>query len=206
MWPVIAANVLGGIANWWGNKRKADSYKKAGMQAGQTALGAFNYLTGSPIGQSYLPAGGGATDMQAALLGLGGDPAAAEAAYDNFLNSTGYQSQLKSGQQAITSSAAARGLLGSGSTGKALTRFGQDLGRQSFTNYLGQLSGLATRGLQAGGLINTAAMQGYSDAANYEYAGKTGAAATRHQGWQGLTGGLGSLFNLFGPQTQTQPQ
>jgi hypothetical protein len=195
-WPIIAANILGGVAGWLSNRSKAKGYENAGNRAGETSLGAFNYLQGSPMGQQYLPMGGNAAEMQGNLLGLG-DSGAGNAAYKNYLGSIGYQSQLQSGQQAITGSAAARGLLGSGSTAKALTRYGQDLSKQSFNNYLGQLSGVAGQGLQAGGMIGNAAMAGYGNAARYQFAGGTGASDARAGGWEQLVGGLGGAYDAW---------
>lgn len=192
-----AGAVVGGAMGMWGAHKEAKGYEKAGRRAGQTALGAFNYLQGSPIGQSYLPMGGAAVNQQGALLGLGGDQAAADAAYQNYLTSTGYQGQMEAGQQAVTGSAAARGLLGSGSTAKALTRFGQQLGAQSFNNYLGQLQGVAGMGLQAGGLMGQVGAQGYGNAAHYQYGGMTGGAQARASGWDQMMGGLGGAYDAW---------
>ncbi|MEX1088094.1 MAG: hypothetical protein WEC36_02630 [Phycisphaeraceae bacterium] len=100
----------------------------------------------------YVQAGTGAIGRQADLLGVGGDPAASQAAFQNYLNSTGYQFQLGEGQRAVTGSAAARGLLNSGSTARRLTQYGQDLGSSYFNNYLTQLGGVSQQGLQGIGL------------------------------------------------------
>lgn len=191
------AAIGAGIAGKIGADDQARAAQRAGAAAGQTSMGAFNYLTGSPIGTQYLPAGGNAAQMQAALLGAGGDPAAAQAAYENYLNSIGYQGQLEAGSRAITSNRAAAGLLGSGSTGRALTRYGQQLGRESFGNYLAQLGGVAGMGLQAGGLLGQTAAGAYGDAARYQYGGDMGAADARAGGWDQLLGGLGSAYDIW---------
>lgn len=193
----VGAAIGGGVAGMIGGNQQAAGYNAAGANAGQTAMGAFNYLKGSPIGTQYLSAGGDAAQMQAALLGAGGDPAAAQAAYQNYLNSIGYQGQLEAGSQAITGNAAARGLLGSGSTARGLTRYGQQLGRESFGNYLNQLGGVAGMGLQAGGLLGNAAGQGYGQAAQYQYGAGMGAADARAGGWNQLLGGLGSAYDAW---------
>lgn len=209
-WLPFAISVGSGIVNYFSKRKQAKDQQRAAEQASQTALGGFNYLRDSPVGQQYLPAGGAAVDQQAALLGLGGDPAAAQQAYQNYLNSTGFQGQMQAGQQAITTSAAARGLLGSGSTAKALTRFGHNLGQQSFNNYLAQLHGVAGMGLQAGGMIGQAATQGYGQAANIQYGGATQAANTRAEGRDSLLGSIGAGYDAWqagrrpalpGPQT-----
>lgn len=95
----------------------------------------------------YVTAGTGAVGQQAASLGIGGDPAAQQQAFQNYLGSTGFQHQLKTGQDAITGSAAARGLLNSGATARALTQYGQQLGQQSFQNYFNNLGSVAQQGL-----------------------------------------------------------
>lgn len=106
--------------------------------------------------------GGDANDMIAALLGAGGDATAANGAFNNYLDSTGYNFALDQGSRAITGNNAARGLLKSGATAKALTSFGQNLGKSYFDNYLNQLGGVANRGLQAGGLIGSAGQRSTS--------------------------------------------
>lgn len=78
-----------------------------------------------------------------------GDPAQARQAFDNYLNSSGYQFRLKEGQDAIATSQAAKGMLNSGATLKALSRFGQGIASDEFGKYLGQLSGAAGMGATA---------------------------------------------------------
>lgn len=53
---------------------------------------------------------------------------------DQFKADPGYAFRLSEGQKALERSAAARGGLLSGGTGKALQRFGQDYGSQEYTN------------------------------------------------------------------------
>lgn len=132
--------------------------------------------------QPYLQQGTAAVNQQAALLGVGGDPRASRIAYNNYLKSVGYQGQLESGQRAITTSAAAKGLLGSGSTSKALVRYGDQLGRENFSNYLGQLNNMASMGLGA---------------APTAYAAATDAANTRASGWDQLLGGVGAAWDAW---------
>lgn len=88
-----------------------------------------------------------------AMLGLGGDPAAQGQAFQNFQNSTGFDFMMDQGQRAITGSNAAKGLLRSGSTAKALTSFGQNLASTRYNDYMNQLLGLSNLGLGAGGVL-----------------------------------------------------
>lgn len=131
---------------------------------------AFDYLK-----TTFSPTAGmtsGVSNALAGLLGIGGDPAAASAAFDNFRNSTGYQFQLGEGMNAITSNAATRGLLNSGATVKAAQQYGQNLASNYFSNYLSQLGGLGTMGLQAGQLISGAGQT--SQSKGREYSGGLG--------------------------------
>lgn len=75
------------------------------------------------------------------LMGLGGNASAAgygkyarDFGMSDFEADPGYAFRLSEGQKALERSAAARGGLLSGGTGKALARFGQDYGSQEYTN------------------------------------------------------------------------
>lgn len=196
----VGGALAGGLTGMIASRGHARGMEQAGAAAGQNAMQGFNYLSGSPIGQQYLTAGGAAAQQQQALLGIGGDPAAAQEAYQQYQNSTGYQGQLQAGEQAITGSAAARGMLGSGSTLKALTGYGQQLGAQSFNNYLGQLGGVAGMGLQAGGMLGQAASAGGAQAGQYAYGAGMGAAGARASGWDQLIGGVGGALDGWNQQ------
>lgn len=100
---------------------------------------------------------GTATSAIQNLLGLGsGGGPAQDQAFQNYRDNSGYNFQMQQGQQAIAGSQAAKGLLDSGSTGKALTTFGQGLADQSLNNYLTQTTSLANLGLSAGNTISGA--------------------------------------------------
>jgi hypothetical protein len=161
----VGAAIGGGVAGLLGGEEQADQQQAAGA-----------------VAQPYVQQGTAAVNQQSALLGLGGDTQGAKVAYNNYLNSVGYQGQLKAGQQAITTSAAARGLLGSGSTAKSLVRYGDQLGRENFNNYLGQLGGVASMGLSAAPTVANANMT---------------AANTRASGWDQLIGGLGGAYDAW---------
>jgi hypothetical protein len=132
--------------------------------------------------------GGGANNAMAALLGLGGDTGAQDAAFQNYRDSTGYQFGLDQGTQAITGGAASKGLLNSGSTAKALSQFGQDYASTKFNDYLTQLSGLAGQGLQAGSLLGNVGQESISHS--------EGQSTSSSQGKSG--GGKGGLGGLLG--------
>ena len=96
-----------------------------------------------------------ANSQMANLLGLNGEPAQTQG-FDNWRKSTGYNFGLNQGMNAITGSAAAKGLLNSGATARALSQFGQDYGATKFGDYMSQLQGLVNPAIQAGGLITGA--------------------------------------------------
>lgn len=177
----IGGSLLGGSSQAKGEKYAAD-------KAAETARLGFDYLKDSPLATQYLPTGGAANKAQADLLGVGGDPTAANNAFDTYRNSTGYNFQLGEGQRAITSSNAAKGLLNSGATLKALTKYGQGLGGNAFQQYLSNLGGLAQSGLSAGASIGGAGSQ----------AGATGASAISN-GYGNAAQTQGSMYgNAFG--------
>jgi len=108
-------------------------------------------------------------------------------AFQNYLNSTGYQFRLGEGQRAITSNAAARGLLNSGAALRANQELGQNLASAEFENYLGQLSRLSGTGLAAGSQISQQGLQGIQAIGS---AGSTGGANAA----QYNQNGSGSIF------------
>lgn len=193
----VGTAIGAGVSGYLSKQDQAKEQQRAAAEAGKTALGGFNYINQSPVGTQYVPAGGAAIGQESALLGIGGDPAASRQAYQNYLNSIGYRGQLQAGQQAITTSRAAAGLLGSGSTAKALTRFGQQLNAQSFDNYLAHLHGVAGMGLQGAGMISNAANQGYGEAGRFQYGAGMESADSKQGGWEQLLGGLGTAYDAW---------
>src|SRR5256885_16116233 len=77
--------------------------------------------------QPYIVRGNTAGDSLSALLGLGADPAAAKQAFNNYLNSTGYQFQLDQSLRSVAQNRAFAGLLDSGSALKAAQKNASDL-------------------------------------------------------------------------------
>jgi hypothetical protein len=164
-----------------------------GQSAKSNDLTGYNYLTGQRANKGlgpgvigYVNTGNKANDQSANLLGLNGPEAASASspAFYNYLNSTGYGFQLDQGDKAITGSAAARGLLNSGSTAKALQKYGQGLASNYFNDYLNQTNASANRGLTAANMIGQAGTEG----------GKAAGEAMSN----GIGGLFGSIGNIFG--------
>jgi hypothetical protein len=147
----IVGGLIGGVGSLLG-----------GQSAKSNDLTGYNYLTGKNGTQGYVNNGVSANKESADLLGLNGAAGSARGgpAFQNYLNSTGYGFQMDQGTRAITGSAAARGLLNSGSTAKALTGYGQNLASTSFDNYLSKVNGQAGQGLTASGQIGEAGTSG----------------------------------------------
>lgn len=169
----LVGGVVGGVLSNKSAKKQARQLEAAGQQA------AVQF-------QPFQQSGVAANALLSGALGIGGDPLAAQRAFQQFQNSTGFQSQLAAGQQAITGSNAARGLLDSGATAQALTSFGQDLAQRGFGNFLGMLGGVAGQGLNAAqgvaGAIGGAGQQ---------------AAASRAAGGQALGSGIAGAIGGF---------
>lgn len=159
------------------------------------------------------PAAGGGTGTPGPAAPPPIDPqVAAQNAFNNYLNSTGYQFRFGQGMDAINSNAAARGMLNSGATLKGLQTFGQGIASQEYQNYLNQLSnmnnilgGTATAGQQQLGSVATAGTAGGGQAANAMIQGAANqGAALMHggnaaaAGWQALGSGISNALGSFG--------
>lgn len=88
-----------------------------------------------------------------ALLGLGGDTASAQSAFDNYLGSAGYQYQLNEANKAANAQFAAAGALDSGAAVKAAQSRATSLAGGYFGNYLGLLGNQQNVGLGAGSAL-----------------------------------------------------
>lgn len=166
----IVGGVIGGVGSLFG-----------GQSAKSNDLTGYNYLSGQrgnigPGVVSYNTAGVGANTAEANLLGLNGAAGTTQAnqALGNYLNSSGFQFAQNQGSRSISGNQAAKGLLNSGSTAKALSTFGTELAQQGYGNYLNSLAGVAGQGLTAAGQIGQAGTQGGAQAGNAMQSGITG--------------------------------
>ena len=133
---------------------------------------------------------------------------------DQFKADPGYAFRLSEGQKALERSAAARGGLLSGGTGKALQRFGQEFGSQEYTNAFNRYQ--AEREARLRPLQSLTGM-GQTTGQQVSQAGQTmaagvgdaigSAAAARASGYVGganaLTGGLNTYLNYTSAQDRT---
>lgn len=72
------------------------------------------------------------------------------AGFEQYRNSTGYQNIFDEAMRGVTTNAAARGLMGSGSTARALQTRAGNLAQQNQGNYLSQLLQGSQLGIQGG--------------------------------------------------------
>lgn len=145
----------------------------------------------------YAQQGGAGFNTLSDLLGVNGQ-ASANNALANYRSAPGYQFQLEEGLGAINNSAAARGGLNSGATLKALQGYGQNLADQDFQQYLKNLGGLGTMGMQAEGQMANYRNQ-VSQGVQQNYGAIGNAQASQNSGYLGAGMNLlGSALSAFG--------
>ena len=176
-------SILGGIGGVLAGDKLSKGYKAAGDQVAKI-------YGDSRLNNVYAPGGASAFTQQQALLGLGGDPAAAQNAFNQFRDSTGYQAALQGGNDAITSQFAAGLGLKSGAADKARLRFGTGLANNCFSDYFDTLGGQARLGYDADQTVTGAT----ADARFKQYVGKGQA---KSQGVNDLFSGLGGAASDF---------
>lgn len=170
-------SILGAIGGYLSGSDKVKGYKNAGNQAAAV-------LDGSQSAKVYAPGGAGAFTNAMGLVGAGGDPAASQAAFDTFRNSTGYQTALEGGNDAIDSRMATTYGLKSGAADKARLRFGTGLANEYYNNFFNQNLALADRGQRADEFV----AGGKADAKWKQY---TGMGEARGARTDSVFGGLG---------------
>jgi hypothetical protein len=110
------------------------------------------YDTAQGYFQPFQQAGQQGMQTYLGSLGLGGDEARQQAV-GAFQAGPGYQFAMDQGTQAANRAASAGGMLTSGNTLQALTRFGQGLANQEYGGWQDRLAGLGQMGMQAGGAM-----------------------------------------------------
>lgn len=182
---------MGGIVDslFGGSKQSSNSTQQStssSQSSSDSGNHAYDFLKNSLSGNVGI--GNNAMGSMAALLGQGGDAGAAQGAFNNYLGSTGYNFMLDQGSKAITGNKAASGMLKSGSTLKALTGYGQNLGSQYFNNYLTQLQGLVGNGLSSANTISGAG--NYSNSQSTSTSQSTGTSSSKGHSSNGIIPGL----------------
>lgn len=164
--------------------------------------------------------GGNAADSALeGLLGVGGNPAASQAAFDNYLGSTNYNFVKNQGEQGIATANAPS--FNSGATAKALATYDTGLAGNALSGYEGQLNNLTSAGntaantqANAGANYTSAVTSANNNAAKATESADIGTAGAENSALQGLEGsaltassyGGGALQGLSTTPQQIQEQ
>ena len=193
---IVGAAAIGGGATLLASSNASSAAQNAANQ--NNALESQIYNQNSANEQPYIQSGDKAETALNGFLGLGGDPAATQAAFNNYLNSTGYQFNLNQGLDAAEQSKASAGMLNSGSTLKALDAYGTGLADQYGQQYVGNLQNEVSTGA---GATNALAGEGENYANAVSSNNNSAASTSANAGLAGanaLTGVLGSALNAYG--------
>ncbi len=156
----------------------------------QTASNAVNY----PTPQNAFTAQPGQTydNSQAGITGRQTN------AFNSFRTDPGYQFAFGQGQKAVQNSAAARGVLNSGQTVKALDQFGQGIADQQYGNWFNRLQSAAGIGQNATGSTAQAG-QNFATGSGNALMAAGNARASGYQGvgnaYAGAAGGVAQSAN-----------
>ncbi len=191
-----------------------------------TGAGIQTLASGAQAGSTGATGGATMEELDAQIAELQGQISTAMSGsgagpdYSPFYKSPGYDFRLQEGINAIDKSAAAKGSLFSGGTGRELTRYGQGLATQEFNSYANRLASMAGLGQtatgntaqlgsnaanQVGGLSNSLG-QTIMSGGQAQASGIAGGSNAMMQGYQGAAQGfanwtppegssLNSLFN-----------
>lgn len=155
--------------------------------------------------RTQLPAGWGSPPASTAGQSTQTPQQAQQAAFAQFRNTPGYQFGFNQGQNALQTSAAARGGLFSGKAGKALVKFGNDYAdQQGYTPYMNRLASLFGGAQTAGGQIGSAGQNfanqagaNMQNAANARSSGLLGSAQANMWGLGQAGGFLNDAYGYY---------
>jgi hypothetical protein len=162
---IIGSAVVGGVVSGITGAKAAKAQKKGAQAAAeasergtqlQVEEARRQYDTTRADYAPYREIGYDALGKLGALYGVQrtdaqGKPVGPATAAPDFTTSPGYEFRMQEGQKAIERSAAARGMLGSGGTLKALTRYAQGVASDEYANFSNRLAALAGIGQSATG-------------------------------------------------------
>lgn len=179
---------LGGAVAGSGAQNKASNQQITDWNGYETgALGRSNALM-SQTRQDFDPFYSTGTGGLSHLNALMSNPGMALA------DEPGYQFRLGQGVEAIDRSAASRGMLNSGGTAKALTRYGQGIASDEINNIFNRYNTLAGYGLdaaRANATVGTSATNATNDALLRSTLGRSSAYQDKGQTNSALYGGIG---------------
>ncbi|MBI0474216.1 hypothetical protein D9601_02400 [Sphingomonas sp. MA1305] len=188
--------MIGGAASISASNKASKTAQQTA--AANNALQTQIYNSNKETLQPYVNTGNKATQSIEALLGLGGDTTAANAAFDAYKGSTEYTSRFNEGQRAVTAALGGKGLLDSGAAQKAILKYGQTFASNEFGNYMGNLQTQQQTGLgAASALAGNGQNYANSVSANNNAASNTVANAALSNA-STVNGVLGSALSAYG--------
>jgi hypothetical protein len=143
-----------GVAGILGSRAQASATRNATQSQNQAAQAQLDLqreqfgINRTNLNQFITP-GVAAQGAQTALLGLGGDAAAQNAAFDRFRDSTDYQFRFGEGQRSLNSGFGAGNSRLTGRRAMALNDYGQNMASGAFNDYYNRISGIGDRGFAA---------------------------------------------------------
>ncbi len=201
---LVAAGSIGSavIGSNAANKAAKNS-KNAADQANQVATNVYN--TNQANLNPYIQTGTAANNNLAGLLGVGGDKAASQDAFNNYLNSSNYNFVLDQGLKSVGTQNAAS--YGSGAFAKALNNYAQGQAGNTLQGYESMLAGLGNQGLQGasslagvGGQYANQYGSTLTNGAAQQNAYKQDSAGQWQSGIQGALYGAGGASTPYGQQ------
>ena len=207
---IIGSALVGGAVSSRSASKAADAQKDAANTASNTQLEMFNRTT--ELQEPWRQAGIGSLSQLTAGTAPGGD-FNRDFTMADFNADPGYAFRMSEGQRAVESSAAARGGLLSGGTGKALVNYGQEAGSQEYSNAYNRfnadrsrrfdrLAGIARVGQTATRDLSTAGMNTGNQIANNQMAAGNAASANYIAGGNAANQAIGTIGNWY----QQRPQ
>jgi hypothetical protein len=185
----VGQGALYKLADMYGVSRPVDGggVQNAGVQNAGLIQNGFNYnRLGGMFGSGALPQTAQQQPQQQRTAG-----------YDGFQASPGYEFRRDEGVKAVERSAAARGLLGSGGTVKAIDRYAEGLASSEYENYanaLRSMAGLGQTSTQATSSAGQSAANGISNA--FTNAGNARASSYETTG-QAINGGVSNVLGAY---------
>lgn len=192
-----AAAGLGGAAIQSG---AANDASKAAQNAANNSLNFQKdvYSQAQSNLNPYAQTGQQANSALSNLLGVGGNQAASDAAFKNYLGSTNYNFVKDQGLQGIEYANAPQ--FNSGATAKALDQYNTGLAGNALSGYENLLQGQSGQGVQAASALNGVGvgLAGANNAANQYGANAQGqAAAATGNAWTGALNNLGKAASSY---------
>ncbi|MGH7022111.1 MAG: hypothetical protein ACREEB_00820 [Caulobacteraceae bacterium] len=193
---ILGAAVIGGGASLLASSNASHAASNAANA--NNALESQIYQSNKTLETPYIESGDTANTELQGFLGLGGDASATDAAFQNYLNSTGYEFNLNEGLDSVAQTKAASGLLASGSLAKALDAYGTGLADQYGQQYVGDLQNEVGTGA---GAANALAGEGQAYAGAVSANNNNAATASANAGYaaaKSVNGVLNAGLNAYG--------